>query len=73
MEEGFCQTGRLDKIVQVSKVLHSSFSPLIRAIVSSFEVVRPSGRVRLCLLVLVNVITFCHSQYIALVKLIKQS
>ena len=35
--------------------------------------VRTSGRVRLCLLVFVNVITSCHSQYIVLVKLIQQS
>ena len=44
-----------------------------RAVGSSFEVVRPSGCVRLCLLVFFNVIKFCHSQYIVLVKLIQQS
>ena len=41
-----------------------------RAIGSSFEVVRPSGRVRLCLLVLVNVITPVTVN-IVLVKLIQ--
>ena len=36
---------------------------MARAVGSSFEVVRPSGLVKLCILVFVNVITPCHSQY----------
>ena len=36
---------------------------LYRAVGSSFEVVRPSGHVRLCVLVFFNVITSCHNQY----------
>ena len=58
---------------KIFRAVEINVASMFRAIGSSFEVLRPSGRVRLCLLVFFNVIKSCHSQYTVLVKLIQQS